>query len=126
MLNVEMQTYTYIGSTIVQIYCTILADIVRHRHHLISSTNRECAPLSQSIQYTSKESSKHKDFNLTTFSRHSSTEKCKISILPLGFKISSFSNNNLPKKSPEVKPVSFGSHLAPILFHKALELTPES
>ena len=30
MLNVEMQTYTYIGSTIVQIYCTILADIVRH------------------------------------------------------------------------------------------------
>ena len=31
MLNVEMQTYTYIGSTIVQIYYTILADIVRHR-----------------------------------------------------------------------------------------------
>ena len=30
MLNVEMQTYTYIGSTIVQIYYTILADIVRH------------------------------------------------------------------------------------------------
>ena len=30
MLNVEMQTYTYIGSTIVQIYHTILADIVRH------------------------------------------------------------------------------------------------
>ena len=29
-LNVEMQTYTYIGSTIVQIYYTILADIVRH------------------------------------------------------------------------------------------------
>ena len=33
MLNVEMQTYTYIGSTIVQIYYTILADIVRHRSH---------------------------------------------------------------------------------------------
>ena len=31
MLNVEMQTYTYIGSTIVQIYHTILADIVRHK-----------------------------------------------------------------------------------------------
>ena len=31
MLNVEMQTYTYIGSTIVQIYYTILADIVRHK-----------------------------------------------------------------------------------------------
>ena len=30
MLNVEMRTYTYIGSTIVQIYYTILADIVRH------------------------------------------------------------------------------------------------
>ena len=30
MLNVEMQTYTYIGSTIVQIYYTILVDIVRH------------------------------------------------------------------------------------------------
>ena len=30
MLNVEMQTYTYVGSTIVQIYYTILADIVRH------------------------------------------------------------------------------------------------
>ena len=30
MLNVEMQTCTYIGSTIVQIYYTILADIVRH------------------------------------------------------------------------------------------------
>ena len=29
-LNVEMQTYTYIGSTIVQIYYTILADIARH------------------------------------------------------------------------------------------------
>ena len=32
MLNVEMQTYTYIRSTIVQIYCTILADIVRHKN----------------------------------------------------------------------------------------------
>ena len=33
MLNVEMQTYTYIGSTIVQIYYSILADIVRHITH---------------------------------------------------------------------------------------------
>ena len=36
MLNVEMQTYTYIGSTIVQIYYTILADIVRHIFLLIA------------------------------------------------------------------------------------------
>ena len=43
MLNVEMQTYTYIGSTIVQIYYTILADIVRHILHLIlMNTVRNC------------------------------------------------------------------------------------
>ena len=35
MLNVEMQTYTYIGSTIVQIYYTVVADIVRHRRTLV-------------------------------------------------------------------------------------------
>ena len=38
MLNVEMQTYTYIGSTIVQIYYTILADIVRHIYTLSRRT----------------------------------------------------------------------------------------
>ena len=35
MFNVKMQTYTYIGSTIVQIYYTILADIVRHKFQLV-------------------------------------------------------------------------------------------
>ena len=38
MLNVEMQTYTYIGSTIVQIYYTILADIVRHSVKVFQTT----------------------------------------------------------------------------------------
>ena len=42
MLNVEMQTYTYIGSTIVQIYCTILADIVRHKLIMYFILNSSC------------------------------------------------------------------------------------
>ena len=42
MLNVEMQTYTYTGSAIVQIYYTILADIVRHMLQLSSFCNLRC------------------------------------------------------------------------------------
>ena len=47
MLNVEMQTYTYIGSTIVQIYYTMLADIVRHGLWSLTRNFRDdCARLS--------------------------------------------------------------------------------
>ena len=50
MLNVEMQTYTYIGSTMVQIYYTILADIVRHKNLLF---NHACWKFNKSAVATS-------------------------------------------------------------------------